>query len=145
MNKIPNANDKIQLMWDIQSELVMPDNPKAVAEWIISEYKAFRKKAGKSIEAAFGEGSANLGQPLNLNVELQILQHWAVKVKGHKRQECPYNKIDDSPCNSELCVTFPTWLLCDKHGTKYREMSLPLEFDSQMCVCVSLTSISIQL
>ena len=103
---------------DIHSALVLPDNPELVADGIEFGDKLFRRKAGKTIEASFGEDSANLGQPLKKTVVLQIRQHWGCK--GHKAQpDCPHNKIDNSPCNLQFLVVMPTWLLCDRDSVTY--------------------------
>jgi hypothetical protein len=122
---------------DIFSDLVLPHDPTIVAERIVSEDKEFREEAGKIIDSIAGGSVCNLGQPIKKETLACTQQHWAVI--GHKAQDdCPFNKIDDSPCNREIRATIPLWLICDNLGINYDNETasrhLPSKFDDTLRV-----------
>jgi len=118
---------------DIFSEIEIPDNAADIVKNLLSTDKSFRKKAGSLLNTIYGDDVSSLGQPIHKLVTRLIYQHWATR--KHKGQKCMHNKIDESMCNKEWNHTTPTWLLCDKHDSKYESgMPLPSHFNEQLCL-----------
>ena len=102
---------------DINSPIVLPDNPIAKADTLLQQEKTTRTKTGKAIERIPGfEGRAHFGSQYTSDTTHTLVQRYATT--NHQDQD-DFNHIDyenDPGCNLAAIVTTPNWFNSDNNA-----------------------------